>query len=168
MFFVSSIKKVFQNMKILRNILAILFLAVSTTVLADDYACLSVVQTSKQNNFTLNTIKRITFDADNMVVTLVDGTQQKLPLASLTKMFFSNEESGIAAIGAQQTQFSMREGVLYVKGAEGSKLTIYDMAGRAVRSVTSSEAETVLPLDGLTKGNYIIKVGNQTKKFQNK
>lgn len=156
-------------MKILRNLFASLLLLVSSVVLADDYAYLTVVQTGAQTNFSISNIKNITFDDSNMLLNLNDNTQQKLPLSELSKMFFSNTgETGIMSVGSQQSAFSLKDGVLHIKGAKGSNVTIYDMSGKAVRNVTVREDDTQVNLSGLTKGAYIVKVGAEAKKFMNK
>ena len=84
-------------------------------------------------------------------------------------MFFSNSgETGILNVGNQQSAFSLKDGVLHIKGAKGSNVTIYDMSGKAVRNVTVREDDTQVNLSGLTKGAYIVKVGGEARKFMNK
>lgn len=157
-------------MKNLRNILAALLLLVGGTSFADDYAYLSIVETDGQSEVSISNIKNITFDDTNMIINLTDGNQQKLALSGLTKMFFSDTSTGIQSVAAngKQNSFVLKDGVLHVTGAQGANISVFDVNGKAVRNVTASKAETEINLSGLTKGVYIVRVGNQTKKVLNK
>ena len=75
MYFCSKINIKQKLMKILRNLFACLLLMVSSVVLADDYAYLTVVQTGAQTNFSINNIKNITFDDNYMQLNFNDNTQ---------------------------------------------------------------------------------------------
>ena len=163
-------KKIVSDMKNLRNILAAWLLMVGATAFADDYAYLSIVETGGQSEVSINNIKNITFDDTNMLINLTDGNQQKLPLSGLTKMFFSGESTSIQSVAAngKQTSFALKDGVLHVAGAQGANITVFDVNGKAVRNVIATRAETEINLSGLTKGVYIVRVGDQTKKILNK
>ena len=155
-------------MKTIRNTVLGLLLMTSSSMLADNYAYLTIDQTGTETSFAVSDIQRITFDATDMVLHMANGSEQKLPLNSLSKMFFSeNGANGIGAIGVTQSMISMKDGVLRVKGDRGNTVTIYDMGGKIVRKVTASSAETELNLSGMTKGVYIVKVGGETKKITN-
>ena len=88
-------------MKTIRTILAAMLLTISGTVFADDYAYLSIEQTSGVTSYSISSINKITFDESNMVLNLTNGTQQKLPLAGLSRMFFQADPSGVTTIGAE-------------------------------------------------------------------
>lgn len=158
-------------MKTLRNMLAVLLLTVGGSAFADDYAYLSIMQTGEQSDVSISSIRNITFEADEMLIRLTDGSLQRLPLSGLTKMFFSGESTGIRPVAAngRMPGFRLKDGVLHVTGAQGAGISVYDANGKAVRSVTASEDETEMNLDGLSKGVYIVRVGSQTtKKVLNK
>ena len=122
----------------LKNILMGLMLAASTVAVADNYAYLTIDQNNEESSISLNEISRITFDSNNMIIHMANGTKAELPLASLSKMFFT--EKDITGIFAAQT----------------------------VKTVTASSPETQINLSGLTKGVYIVRVGKQSKKVMNK
>jgi hypothetical protein len=146
-----------------------LLITVSSVAFADNYAYLSIVQTNEQTNYEISKISKITFDESNMVLNLTDGTQQKLPLANLSKMFFQADPTGISTIGTEKSNFSLRNGMLYVEGQQTGNVTIYDMNGRAVCTATAQEAQKGVSVSGLVKGVYIVKVGSQpAKKIMNK
>ena len=155
-------------MKTIRTLLAVLLLTVSAHMTADDYAYLTIAQTSGETNYEISAISKITFDETNMILNLTDGSQQKLPLASLSKMFFQNDPTAISTIGAEKSSFSLRDGMLFVDGQQTGSITIYDMSGKAVRTVSAQEAQQGVSVSGLVKGVYIVKAGSQAKKFMNK
>ncbi len=155
-------------MKFLRSVFISFLLAICCQVSANGYGYLCITQTAGQTNFTVSDIKNITFDESNMLINLTDGSQEKLPLSGLTKMFFTGEPTGVQRIGTSHSAFTIKDGVLHVKDANGTHVTIYDMNGKAVRDVTLQQSETEMNLSGLTRGVYIVKVGSQAKKITNK
>lgn len=146
-----------------------MLLTISATAMADDYAYLNVTQTDGgENSFTVSKISKITFSSTNMIVTLTDGTTSELPLASLNKMFFTDESTGIASLTTNGSQISLSDGTLHVNAPKGSVVSLYNMEGKMLRTVTAQGEDTQISVSGLTKGVYIIKVGNQSKKIMNK
>ena len=71
-------------------VLTIFLLSVSAVSLAYDYEYLTFSDTAGKTSFSLGQIERITFSPDNMNVELADGTLRSIPLASLSRMFFSD------------------------------------------------------------------------------
>lgn len=146
-----------------------MLLTASTTVMADDYAYLNVTQTDGgENSFTVSKISKITFSPTNMIITLSDGTTSELPLASLNKMFFTDESTGIASLTTSGSQISLNDGTLHVNAPRGSVVSLYNMEGKMLRTVTAQGEDTQISVSGLTKGVYIVKVGNNAKKIMNK
>ena len=144
-----------------------LLLTLCGTVMADDYAYLTVAQTDAQTDYALSSIEKITFDTQNMVLHLSGGEEAKLPLSGLTKMFFSNNSTGIATVGKTST-ISMTDGMLRISAPKGTAIAIYDMGGKAVRMATANDGVTEVGLNGMQRGVYIVKVGSETKKVSNK
>ena len=153
-------------MKAIRNIIAALMLVLSTTALADNFAYLTIDQTGGEASFEISQISKITFDADNMILHLTDGTQQQLPLASLTKMFFSDKGGqGIATISSDNAKIRVENGRLYLKLAEGERAVVYNTKGE---QVFAADRSSNFELGGLQKGVYIVRVGDQVKKVTSK
>ena len=144
-----------------------LLLAVCSTVMADDFAYLTIAQTDSQTDFALSNISKITFDTQNMVLHLSDGQEAKLPLSGLSKMFFSNNSSGIATVSKTST-ITIKDGMLRVTAPKGSVISVFDTSGKALRSTNARNTETEISLSGMQKGVYIVKVGSETKKVLNK
>ena len=151
-------------MKTFRAIIASL-LFFSSSALADNYQYLTVSQPDGDTSFIVTSIQKITFDAGNMLLYLTDGSTQTLPLNSLSKMFFSAESSGIATVTQMQSKIQFTDGVLRATVAPGESVMIYNMKGEQVFSINESGT---FDLKTLTKGVYIIKIGNETKKVINK
>lgn len=155
-------------MKAIKALVMAALLAAGTTASADDYAYLTVNQESGETSFAISSISKITFDASNMIVALSDGTTQELPLAGLSKMFFTATPTGIASATQAQSQIRLVDGVLHVSAPRGSVITLYNMEGKTMRTVTSQGDDTEVSVNGLTKGVYIVKVGTEAKKIMNK
>ncbi len=158
-------------MKNLRNIIAMLLLAMSQVVMADNLAYLITVdENNGESSFSIEKISKITFDDSDMIVALTDGNTTRLPLAGLSKMLFS--ESGVTGIAAPDKnaaeQMRLSGGVLHVNAPQGTVVTLYNLGGQAVKTVTATGSDTQINVAGLTKGVYIVKVGNATKKITNK
>ena len=152
-------------MKTLRNIIASVMLATASIAMADDYQYLTVSQNDGETSFKVSNIQKITFDNSDMVIQLTDGSTERLPLVSLSKMFFSEESSGIAAIGTTKSKIQFSNGMLRADIARGEAVVLYSMKGEKMFSANESGT---YDLSGLTKGVYIIKVGTESRKVINK
>lgn len=153
----------------LKNILMGLMLAASTVAVADNYAYLTIDQNNEESSISLSEISRITFDSNNMIIHMANGTKAELPLASLSKMSFTEKDiTGIFAAKNGESQVKLVGGTIYVNAPVGAIVTLYNMGGQTVKTVTASSPETQINLSGLTKGVYIVRVGKQSKKVMNK
>ena len=153
-------------MKTIRTLIAALLLATgSITALADDYQYLSISGSGSENSFSVSKIQKITFEASNMVLVMTDGTEQRLPLAGLEKMFFATSPSGIATISTTQSKMQFSDGVLRATVAAGETIAVYNMKGEKVFSANDSGS---YDLSNLQRGVYIVKVGSETRKVVNK
>ena len=157
----------FQGMmKTIRTLIASLLLIVgSVTAMADDYQYLTISGSGSENSFSVSKIQKITFEATNMVLVMTDGTEQRLPLAALEKMFFATSPSGIAMVSTTQSKMQFSGGMLRATVAPGETVSVYNMKGEKVFSANESGN---YDLSGMSRGVYIIKVGNETRKVVNK
>ena len=152
-------------MKNLRSIIASIMLAIGSFAVADDYQYLTVSQNDGETSFKVSSIQKITFDNSDMVIQLTDGSTERLPLMSLSKMFFSEESSGIAAIGTTKSKIQFANGMLRADIAKGETVVLYSMKGEKVFNANESGT---YDLSNLTKGVYIRKVGAESRKVINK
>jgi len=152
-------------MKKFRTLMASLMLALASTALADNYQYLTITQDGGDTSFTVSNIQKITFDTTNMILQLMDGTSQSLPLSGLQKMFFSDGANAIASMGEAKSTIQFKGGMLHADIARGEKLTVYNMKGEQVLSANQSGT---YDLTTFVKGVYIVKVGAEAKKVVNK
>lgn len=155
-------------MRNLRNLTSALLLMVCSLVSADDYAYLSIVQTDNQTDFAISSIQKITFSDGFMVFHLTDNTEQKLPVSTLSSMFFSADgTNGITEAKKQAPSLQLQKGVLNVQSQDGRMVTIYDMNGHIVHSSSSDKNENKIDLNEMPKGTYIVRFGSESKKIVN-
>lgn len=153
-------------MKLSKIILSLTMLLATSLAEADNYQYLTVDQTGTQASFEVSQIQKITFDTNDMILMLTNGSEQRLPLASLNKMFFSeNGVNAIAAPTASKSAVVMDDGQLKVNVAEGEQVTLYNIKGEVVFAVSQP---AVFNISQLPKGVYVVKIGSQAKKILNK
>ena len=68
-------------MKRIRHILAVIAILTSGTSFADSYQYLTISKTGSETSIEVNQIQKITFDATDMILTMKDGAEQKMPLS---------------------------------------------------------------------------------------
>jgi len=154
------------TMEKIRTFLTTLLIgAIAATAKADNYAYLTVDKQGAETSFEVNSISKITFDATNMILHLTNGTTHEMPLNSLTKMFFSEQEAaGIAAINNDGTSIRMEGGTVKIQAQGGAHITIYNSAGGVVKSLSSSTDNTDVNIGNIPKGIYIIRVNDKAQK----
>ena len=151
-------------MKLLRTILLSALMAVGGRAVADDFKYLTVSETGGETSYEVSNVQKITFDADYMVLHMSNGTTQKMALSGLSKMFFASSPTGLGTIATEQ-KISFSGGMLRATLNAGESISVYNMKGEKVFSAVTSGS---YDLSMLTKGVYIIQVGNEAKKVVNK
>ena len=147
----------------MRTLLTLLALVFSVSGFSDNYKYLAISQTNNETQYELSQIQKITFDSSDMIMTLTNGGELRLPLVSLQKLFFSN--GSVDAIATTKNDLStvkVKDGQLHVQVAEGEHLIIYSMKGEAVFSASKP---TTRVIDYLPKGIYIVKTGHKSQKI---
>jgi hypothetical protein len=153
----------------LKNVLAGLLLMVATSTQADNYAYLNVNTNAGENSYTVTNINKITFDTDNMVLHLTDGTTTALPLTGLDKMWFSNQGTGISTLNAaDNVQMNVQGGMLTVTSDTPVHVTLYNIGGTMMSEAQTENGEAQLNLRGMTKGVYIVRINGKAQKVMNK
>ena len=124
----------------MKKIFLILAFVVSAvfTASADDFQFLTVQQSDGVEQSFTATGLTITFSQGNMVLN-ENGTTTTISLADLSKMFFTNEATGIKNLPNE--------------GEES--LAVYDLSGRKVMDVANSQLRN-LSTSQLPKGIYIV------------
>ena len=140
-----------------------LIVGATATMMADTYNYLTITSTNVEKSIALKTVKRITFENDNMVVTTADGTNTKFPLATFTKFSFTEDETAIRSIGAaSRANLRLENGKIMGDGK--GILLLFNANGQLVRQQTATGTSNELSLTGLPTGLYIARLGNQTLK----
>lgn len=141
-----------------------MFLIAGLTATADDYQYLTVAHADVEQSIELASIKKITFEANagNVVVTTTEG-EERFPLSEMGKMFFSATPTAIEAMPMESEGMKIEKGVLKVKG-EG--LLRFYTANGSLQRMAKVNGEANISLENLSKGTYIISLGNQTIKIK--
>ena len=71
----------------------------------------------------------------------------------------------LSEIEAQQVKIELNGNTLYVSGAMGKPLCIYNLIGMPVLSITIDSPEKSIDLSNLKKVVHIVKIGNISKKI---
>ena len=153
-------------MKTMKSLLTTLLLMISACTWADNYQYITVSQTDGDTRIEVSQIRKLTFDATDMIVTLEQGNEQRLPLASVQKLFFADgQASTIQTTDASQSTFKMKDGVVSVSVAKGESMSLYNMKGEVV---FHAEQDVTFSISNLPKGAYILKTGKRCKTIMNR
>ena len=85
----NTVTKTHMNMNHFIGIILTLLFFFATTGRADEYTYLTVSQGEGTANFEVSQIEKFSFDQADMIVWLANGSEERLPLAGQSKMFFS-------------------------------------------------------------------------------
>lgn len=138
-----------------------LILGSSTNVMADDYKYLTAKYNNEEKSIELASIRKITFEAGDVVVYTSEG-QVKFPLSEMEKMFFSEAPTAIESMPMETASMKVSDGVLSVSG--NGLLCIYSSNGQ-LQQMAKVDGSSRISLQNLPKGVYIINIGNQSIKF---
>ena len=138
-----------------------LILGSSTNVMADDYKYLTAKYNNEEKSIELASIRKITFEAGDVVVYTSEG-QVKFPLSEMEKMLFSEAPTAIESMPMETASMKVSGGVLSVSG--NGLLRIYSSNGQ-LQQMAKVDGSSRISLQNLPKGVYIINIGNQSIKF---
>ena len=143
-------------------ILAVVLAAgASLTAMADSYNYLNIIGATTQS-VARTTIKKITFDGTNAIVTTTAGTTVTTPLATLTQLSFSDTALGVGSV-EEQRPISFQNGCIVASGR--GTLKLYNAGGQLMRQLTVGGERGELNLSDLPHGIYIVRFGHQSLKF---
>lgn len=146
--------------KIFLAVVAALF---SLTALADDYF-LNVIANATDSYATAS-LKKITFENGNVVVTTTAGASTSYAISSISQMYFSSTSaSGIGSISNDKS-FAWDGTTLSLNGLKG-KVQVYQPSGALVAS-ESADSQSI-NLSRLSKGVYVVNVDGQSFKIVKK
>lgn len=145
-----------------------MLLTVASVSMADEYAYLTIGDTSGEQSIELSNISKITFDDTNMRIHLSNGTTESIALEGLSRMFFSDGSTGVVTMMGRQPAIRLVGGTIHVNAPRDTAVTLYSIGGKTLKSVTTTSEDAQINVSSLTKGIYIVKVGSEAKKIMNK
>ena len=130
---------------------------------ADDYTYLNLTSNSTVQSIALQTVRKISFESDNVVVTTIDGTATATDLASLLRITFTDIPVFINDQIIESPELRMEGGDIVTQGQ--GKLYIFNASGVLVRQRRVNETPTKTNVHDLNRGLYIAHFNNSTIKF---
>lgn len=130
---------------------------------AETYNYLNLTSSSTVQSVALKTVKKITFEGTNIVVTTANGTTTTAPLSNLTKLTFTGIAVGVNALKAESGKLCIEGGRVVADGQ--GQLQLFNASGQLVRRQTVTRTHCELSLDGLPRGIYIARFGQKTIKI---
>lgn len=150
---------------------------------AAGFSFLTVTLNGEQVNFDIKEIKKITFDAENMYLSMKSETGSgetggsgesggkeevtALPFTMLTNMTISDPTGIISVAEQDKGKVELKGNTLNVDMLSEGTVVIYDASGKAVQSVNVKGGKNAIDLGQMQKGVYIIKVNGSTQKIMN-
>lgn len=149
-----------------RFLLTALIAVSATTMMADDnsYRYLTVQTDSEEQSIELATIKKITFEDSNVLITTTEGTVT-IAQNDLQKLFFTTTPSAIKSLPGKAKGLVVTAGTLVANG--NGLLYIYNASGM-LQHMAMVEGKARISLSNLPKGLYIISLGGETIKVTHK
>ena len=149
-------------------LLATLLWGGSMQTRADGFAVLTVTMNDETVYYQVTDIRKITFDYSNMVLHLTNGETEELPLSVVNEITVGDGSAGIAMFGSDKTGLKLKDGMLSLNLTNGGTVTIYDTAGKTIRSLQAKAGQNTISLNQLPKGVYIVRVNGASQKFLNR
>lgn len=144
------------------SILAALLLCVISSS-ADEKKYLTVAYDNVEESLTLATVQKITFDANNTIITTTEG-EKTYPLSEMKKITFTVDPTALGTMKGESQDLKMQDGKLIVSGK--GTLHIYNANGQLIGLTAVDGNNQTVNLQGLQKGVYIVNMGTQTIKIQ--
>jgi hypothetical protein len=136
---------------------------------ADGLAFLVIEQQDGEKvSYALNDIRKITFDSDYMYLNLSSGTTEALPFEVLSNLTVDGDDTGFELISKEKTGMELKDGTLSLDMKSDGTVTLYDAAGKTVRTIAVRAGQNSVSLGEMPKGMYIVKVNGSSQKILNK
>ena len=146
----------------MKRLITILLLAIPSFMMADTYNYLTLTSTSMEQSIALKSVRKITFEGSDIVVTTTDGATTSMPLANFSQFSFTSVADGIRSIARPAADLCIEAGRIVADGQ--GLLLIYNANGQVVRQQYVSGSRSEVQLYDLPHGLYIARLGNRTLK----
>ena len=144
-------------------IIILMFAAIGQLAMAQEYNYLTVTTTAAEQSITLSTVRKITFDDAQALVT-TDNETISFALSELQKMAFTATPSAIDRMPEQTENLHYQEGTLTV--GKAGNLRIYNTSGALLKVAHVTGRGGRVSLATLPAGLYIVTTGDQTIKIK--
>lgn len=147
-----------------KTLIAAMLLMASASMMADNYNFLTITHGDTEDDISLPTVQRITFEEDYVVVTTSEG-KFSYPISVLDKMTFTEKDdaTAIEALPEQAKDMTYKDGTLAIKG--DGMLRVYSTNGALVSIAYVKEGANI-SLDKLPAGVYVVRMGDKTIKVR--
>ena len=147
-----------------KTLIAAMLLMASASMMADNYNFLTIKHGDTEDDISLPTVQRITFEEDYVVVTTSEG-KFSYPISVLDKMTFTEKDdaTAIEALPEQAKDMTYKDGTLAIKG--DGMLRVYSTNGALVSIAYVKEGANI-SLDKLPAGVYVVRMGDKTIKVR--
>lgn len=140
----------------------ILTLLISFSLSATAVENLVVRQNTGDTQFSISTIKEITFDGTGAKISFNDGTSQSYAKGTLVSLRFNTELSGVEDVALEGEAAILFDGnVITVVGEDCDVINVYSLSGALVATGEGNELE----VSELVKGAYVVQAGSLTTKI---
>ena len=112
-------------------------------------------------------VTTITFSGDNVILQFADGKAVEADMSEVEITFTVTTNNGTATGITEFYSYNKMMGNQLVIGniSDGTPIAIYDTAGKRLISMKATSDKQSIDLNGLRKGIYLLKAGNQLVKF---
>ena len=138
-------------------------IACGLTASAETFNFLNIVQTDTQKSYKIDSVRKLTFEGTDLVVTQASGDTYTCELATLQSLTFTNTATAMTSARSHRQSLVLSAGQLVTSGS--GTLRLFDAKGQLVRMQSVSGGRTEMNLNGLPHGLYIARLGQQTLKL---
>lgn len=108
----------------------------------------------------------MTFGDKTVTLSSLEGTVGEWSFADVESWTFADVEDGVGEIRIEKAQILIDGDKLTVTGTDADKISFYDAGGRFVTpSLQTTGSAVGFSIKALSKGTYMLKVGNNSVKF---
>lgn len=130
----------------IKSLLLSLSLLAAVPCLAEEVNVVKIDQNASSVNYPITNVLSLKFTADDLTVTLKDGSVHNIPLSDFVSIEFAKEDvSGLVRV--------------FGAAAEGAQLRVCDLSGHVVYEGAALGQSPLAQLRGL----YVITLGGETK-----
>ena len=109
---------------------------------------------------------QMTFGDKTVTLSSLEGAVGEWSFADVESWTFADVEDGVGEIRIEKAQILIDGDKLTVTGTGADKISVYDAGGRLVNpSLQATDSAVSFSIKALSKGTYMLKVGNNSVKF---